>query len=119
VVAALVAARWDAADSVDRHSARRVESDDSHLSDPAVSDPGARDRRQTTLRRMAATVARESGHDLRDARRVRAVDRVRYPDGADDCVFAHCRELRLSVARVLAKRAENRDRAAVRRLVRI
>jgi len=61
MVAEAVAVRLDAADSVDRHSARRLGSDDSHFSDPAVSDSGARGRRQATLRRMAATVARESG----------------------------------------------------------
>src|SRR5437016_8350133 len=115
MVAATVAVRLDAADSVDRHSARRMGSDDSHFPNPAVSDSGARGRRQATLRRMAATVAREPGHNLRDTRRVCAVDRVRYPDGVDDCVLEDRRKLRLSVARVLAKRAENCDRAAVRR----
>src|SRR5437762_10002634 len=106
MVAAAVAVRLDAADPIDRHSARRLGSDDSDLSDSAVSDSGVRRRREAGLRRMAATVARESRYNVRDARRVRAVDRVRNPDGTADCIFTHCRELRLSVARVLAKRAK-------------
>src|SRR5437660_3854785 len=117
MVAAAVAVRLDAADPVDRHSARRLGSDDSDLSDSAVSDSGARSGREAALRRMAATVARESRYNVRDARRVRAVDRIRYPDGAADCVFAYRRELRLSVARVLAKRSKNCDCAVVRCLV--
>jgi hypothetical protein len=70
-------------------------------------------------RRMAEAMAREPGHDLRNAWWLRAVDPVRHSDGVDDRLFADGGKLRLSAPRFFAERSQDRHRASFCRLVRL
>src|SRR5258707_2357366 len=94
-------------------------SDHPFVPDSALSNSGARRCRRGAVAGLAGTAAAGVAHHLRHDLRLPAVGAVRDSRGHADRGLEDGGKLRLSAAGVLAVGAEDRDRAAVRGVVRL
>src|SRR5581483_6168434 len=98
---------------------RRLGSDDPDIQDPALSNSGSRRRHRGFVAGLAGTGAAVVANHLCNDLWFSTVGCVRHSRGDADRGIKDGGKLRLSAAGLLPIGAENRDRAAVRGLVRL